>query len=89
MASSNELAAAIRDFFADHLPRLRGMSPHTLQSYRDRGIFYEAATNEARALGVFGAPTFVTRSEPFWGDDRLEDAVTWHQRGMLGAPRPP
>jgi len=35
MTSSNELAAAIRDFFADHLPRLRGMSPHTLQSYRD------------------------------------------------------
>jgi len=35
MACSNELAAAIRDFFADHLPRLRGMSPHTLQSYRD------------------------------------------------------
>jgi 2-hydroxychromene-2-carboxylate isomerase len=50
---------------------------------------YEAATGEARALGVFGAPTFVTRGEVFWGDDRLEDAVTWHERGTLGAPRPP
>ena len=29
------LARALRHFFADHLPRLRGMSPHTVQSYRD------------------------------------------------------
>lgn len=50
---------------------------------------YEAATDEARTFGVFGAPTFVTRGEVFWGDDRLEDAVIWHERGTLGAPRPP
>jgi site-specific recombinase XerD len=31
----NALARALRDFFSDHLPRLRGMSPHTVQSYRD------------------------------------------------------
>lgn len=31
----NALARALRDFFAEHLPRLRGMSPHTVQSYRD------------------------------------------------------
>jgi site-specific recombinase XerD len=29
------LARALRDFFADHLPRVRGMSPHTIHSYRD------------------------------------------------------
>jgi 2-hydroxychromene-2-carboxylate isomerase len=50
---------------------------------------YDAATDEARTLGIFGAPTFTTRGEVFWGDDRLEDAVTWAQRGTLGAPRPP
>lgn len=50
---------------------------------------YEAATDEARALGIFGAPTFVTRGEVFWGDDRLDDAVIWHEHGSLGAPRPP
>lgn len=33
--SPNTLARALRDFFTDHLPRLRGLSPHTLQSYRD------------------------------------------------------
>jgi site-specific recombinase XerD len=31
----NLLGAAIRDYFTDHLPRLRGTSPHTLHSYRD------------------------------------------------------
>ena len=49
----------------------------------------DVATNDARRLGIFGAPTFVTRGELFWGDDRLDDAVTWHTHGTLGAPRPP
>jgi 2-hydroxychromene-2-carboxylate isomerase len=35
-------------------------------------------TEEAARLGIFGAPTFVTRSELFWGNDRLEDAIAWH-----------
>ena len=44
---------------------------------------YEAATDEARALGLFGAPSFVTRGEIFWGDDRLEDALSWAATGKL------
>jgi integrase/recombinase XerD len=31
----NALARALRGFFADHLPRVRGVSPHTVCSYRD------------------------------------------------------
>jgi site-specific recombinase XerD len=31
----NALARALRGFFADHLPRVRGVSPHTVRSYRD------------------------------------------------------
>jgi integrase/recombinase XerD len=31
----NLLGAIIRDYFTDHLPRLRGSSPHTIHSYRD------------------------------------------------------
>jgi len=31
----NLLGALIRDYFTDHLPRLRGASPHTIHSYRD------------------------------------------------------
>ena len=33
--SSNLLGVIVRDYFTDHLPRLRGMSPHTIHSYRD------------------------------------------------------
>jgi integrase/recombinase XerD len=33
--SPNGLALALRDFFGDYLPKLRGMSPHTIASYRD------------------------------------------------------
>lgn len=33
--SPNALAGALRGFFADHLPRVRGTSPHTVRSYRD------------------------------------------------------
>ena len=34
-ASPNTLGRALRGFFADHLPRVRGASPHTVRSYRD------------------------------------------------------
>ena len=44
---------------------------------------YEAATAEAKRLGIFGSPTFVVDGELFWGDDRLEDAIAWRQRGRL------
>lgn len=38
-----------------------------------------AQTAAARALGIFGAPTFIVQGEMFWGDDRLEDALEWAQ----------
>jgi len=34
-------------------------------------------TDEAIALGIFGAPSFVVGGELFWGNDRLEDALAW------------
>ena len=34
-STTNALGRALRDYFSDHLPRVRGMSPHTLCSYRD------------------------------------------------------
>jgi 2-hydroxychromene-2-carboxylate isomerase len=34
-------------------------------------------TSRAKALGVFGAPSFTVGSELFWGDDRLEEALQW------------
>ncbi len=38
-------------------------------------------TGEAQAKGLFGAPSFTTESgEVFWGDDRLEQALSWSRR---------
>ena len=34
-------------------------------------------TEEAKQLGIFGAPSFVVDGELFWGNDRLEDALRW------------
>jgi 2-hydroxychromene-2-carboxylate isomerase len=35
-------------------------------------------TETAQALGLFGAPSFTTTDgELFWGDDRLEAALSW------------
>ena len=34
-------------------------------------------TDEARRRGIFGAPTFFVGTEMFWGNDRLDDALSW------------
>jgi len=47
------------------------------------GRALDVNTEEAKELNIFGAPTFVTRGELFWGDDRLEDAIAWHRNGTL------
>jgi 2-hydroxychromene-2-carboxylate isomerase len=36
-----------------------------------------AETEEARQMGVFGAPSFTAGAELFWGNDRLEAALAW------------
>jgi 2-hydroxychromene-2-carboxylate isomerase len=33
---------------------------------------YERNSDDAVARGVFGAPTYIYRDEPFWGQDRLD-----------------
>jgi 2-hydroxychromene-2-carboxylate isomerase len=49
---------------------VRARSPQTDEQLR-------AATDAARALGIFGSPTFAVGQEIFWGDDRLEDALAY------------
>jgi 2-hydroxychromene-2-carboxylate isomerase len=52
---------------------------------------YRQATEEAKALGVFGSPTFIADGEVFWGDDRLEDAIRWRKNSgsdAISGPRP-
>jgi 2-hydroxychromene-2-carboxylate isomerase len=36
-------------------------------------------TERAAERGIFGAPSFVSRGELFWGNDRLETALAWHR----------
>jgi len=36
-----------------------------------------AATADAQAAGLFGAPSFTVGDELFWGQDRLDDALAW------------
>jgi 2-hydroxychromene-2-carboxylate isomerase len=38
----------------------------------DIGARYDALTQEAIERQVFGAPTYIYRDEPFWGQDRLD-----------------
>lgn len=91
------VVASYRRWFADGNPA--GSDPNLTDSLREIGQDpervielagseeigrgYQAATEEAKALGVFGAPTFVVDGELFWGDDRLEDAIAWARSGTL------
>ena len=38
---------------------------------------YIENTNSARANKIFGSPSFTVKNELFWGDDRMEDAISW------------
>lgn len=60
-------------------PRLtlaRARSPDTVAAL-------ETQTDQATKLGVFGAPSLVVRGEVFWGDDRLDDALSWARVGHV------
>src|SRR5213593_115022 len=46
--SPNLLGAVVRDYFTDHLPRLRGTSPHTIHSYRDSIVLLLRFVSEQR-----------------------------------------
>jgi len=46
----NKLAFRLRGYFTDHLPRVRGMSPHTIHSYRDSlMLFLRFLTSERKS----------------------------------------
>ena len=55
----NLLGAVVRDYFTDHLSRLRGASPHTIHSYRDSLVLL------LRCLSAAGPPGSGTRLDGF------------------------
>ena len=48
----------------------RAVSPEVKEKLR-------ASTDEAKRLGIFGAPDFVVGGELFFGQDRMDDAIAW------------
>ncbi len=64
-----------------------GLSPATVLEQAAAPPVKEAlfaAVDEAKRLGIFGAPSFVTSDGSlFWGDDRLADALHWERTGSL------
>ena len=89
--------AAYRRWF--QLGQETGSEPNVSESLRDIGqeptqvlqlaasdevkAILTAETDAARALGIFGSPTFAVGRELFWGDDRLEDAISWCRQGRV------
>jgi 2-hydroxychromene-2-carboxylate isomerase len=96
--------AAYRAWFVDKLdpgrPEVLGRIVEGLGRDASRGLAaadgddvraeYALQTDRARALGLFGSPSFVCGEEVFWGDDRLDDALDWARSGSdeLPTPRP-
>jgi 2-hydroxychromene-2-carboxylate isomerase len=65
------IAAILTEIGADTAAIMAGaQSPEVKANLR-------ANTDEAIALGIFGAPSFVVGHELFWGNDRLDDALAW------------
>jgi 2-hydroxychromene-2-carboxylate isomerase len=65
-----------------------GQDPQRVLSLADRDEIareFSSETDVARSLGVFGSPTFVVGDQLFWGDDRLEDAISWARHGRVVA----
>jgi len=93
--------AAYRRWF--QLGQETGSEPNVSESLRDIGqepqsvlalanaadatTALMAETDVAKNLGIFGSPTFVMGRELFWGDDRLEDAISWHRDGRVNRLR--
>jgi 2-hydroxychromene-2-carboxylate isomerase len=94
---ANFVRAAYRRWF--QFSQETGSEPNVSESLRDIGqdpgrvlalanaenakAALTEATDAARALGIFGSPTFTVGRELFWGDDRLEDAISWRRSGRV------
>lgn len=59
-----------------------GLDPELITTAQDPAIKdrLKAVGQQVQAHGLFGAPSFTTGSELFWGDDRLEQAMDWALR---------
>ena len=79
ITSDNAIAAALANAGAEAEHWLgKARQPEVKQALKVR-------VEEARSLGIFGAPTFIAADgELFWGDDRMEAAIGWAVDKMQG-----
>ena len=75
--SEPNLSASLRDIGQDPVRVL------ALASAAEANHRLLAETDAARRLGIFGSPTFAIGEELFWGDDRVDDAISWYRHGAL------
>lgn len=75
--SEPNLSESLRDIGEDPQNSLK------LAASGEANAALKAETAAAEALGIFGSPTFTVGRELFWGDDRLEDAVSWYRVGRV------
>jgi 2-hydroxychromene-2-carboxylate isomerase len=78
--SEPNLSGSLRDI---------GLQPQPILDLVNTAEARAALTKEtevAKYLGIFGSPTFVVGRELFWGDDRLEDAISWYRYGCVRLP---
>ncbi|MCA8934262.1 MAG: DsbA family protein, partial [Rhodospirillaceae bacterium] len=60
-----------------------GPDPLAAAQTDDAKALLRAQTDQAMALGIFGAPSFLARGELFWGGDRLTAALDWMTTPLL------
>lgn len=72
-----EVIAGILAALGQPAPRILAQagSPEIKQRLRTQN-------EEAVALDIFGAPSFIAAGELFWGNDRLGEAVAWTRKAM-------
>jgi 2-hydroxychromene-2-carboxylate isomerase len=72
MSDEPVLTAALREAGVDPAKAFAAAKSEEVKSR------LKAETELAKSIGIFGAPSFVTQDgEMFWGDDRLEQALSW------------
>jgi 2-hydroxychromene-2-carboxylate isomerase len=65
-----------------HIDAERAFAAANTAANKDR---LRAQTEEARARGIFGAPSFTAGDELFWGNDRLRQAI--NHAVLMHAPK--
>lgn len=72
------IAAALREVGVEPGPAIARAAEDAVK------LALRQQTEQAVALGIFGAPSMIARGELFWGNDRLEDAIA-HATGRDSA----